>query len=110
MFHQGDAGRSVYVLRSGLLKAYYVSDDGKENVKSFIQPGELIGSLSAAYRKEACSFGLVCLAPSVVVALEFDSLYEAARTDLDLAQAMVDLLLAFAMKKERRGKELLTQS
>ena len=47
IFRQGDEDRSVYVLQTGLLKAYYLSDEGKENIKSFIQPGELIGSLAA---------------------------------------------------------------
>ena len=34
----------------------------------------------------------------------------AVRTDLPFASAVVDLLLEFGMKKERREKELLTES
>ena len=110
VFRQGDDDRSVYVLRHGLLKAYYLSDNGKETIKSFIQPGELIGSLASAYRKEGCSFGLVCLEASTVVEVDFDVLHTACQDDLQLATAMVDHLLSFAMKKERREREFLTES
>ncbi len=110
IFRQGDENPSVYVLEQGLLKAYYLSDEGKENIKSFIQPGELIGSLAAAYFKEDCSFGVVCLEPSVATELDFDALYAATEEDLEMASAMVEHLLNFSMKKERREREFLTES
>ncbi|MEL7449937.1 MAG: Crp/Fnr family transcriptional regulator [Pseudomonadota bacterium] len=110
LFRQGDENRSVFVLREGLLKAYYLSAGGKENIKSFIQPGELIGSLAAAYFKEDCSFSVVCLEHSSVLELDFDALYAATREDLDMASAMVDHLLKFAMRKERRERQFLTES
>jgi CRP-like cAMP-binding protein len=110
LFRQGDEDRSVYVLQTGLLKAYYLSDERKENIKSFIQAGELIGSLAAAYFKEYCSFSVVCLEPSVTVELDFDVLYAAKRDDLEMASAMVEHLLNFSMKKERREREFLTES
>lgn len=110
IFRQGDQNRSVYVLQQGLLKAYYLSDEGKENIKSFIQPGELIGSLAAAYFKEDCSFSVVCLEPSVAMELDFDVLYAATKEDLEMASAMVEHLLNFSMKKERREREFLTES
>jgi CRP-like cAMP-binding protein len=110
IFRQGDEDQSVYFLQEGLLKAYYLSEEGKENIKSFIQPGELIGSLAAAYLKKECSFSVVCLEPSVVTEFEFDTLFAATKDDLELASAMVEHLLDFSMKKERREKEFLTES
>ena len=110
IFRQGDENRSVYVLQEGLLKAYYLSDEGRENIKSFIQPGELIGSLAAAHFKEDCSFSVVCLEPSVTMELDFDVLYAATKEDLEMASAMVDHLLNFSYKKERREREFLTES
>ena len=110
VFRQGDEDRSVYVLQKGLLKAYYLSDEGKENIKSFIQPGELIGSLASAYLKEDCSFSVVCLEPSVATEIEFDTLYAATKEDQEMASAMVEHLLNFSMRKERREREFLTES
>jgi CRP-like cAMP-binding protein len=110
VFRQGDKNRSIYVLSEGILKAYYISDDGKETIKSFILPGDMIGSLSSAYRKEACTFNLVALEPGVVVEIEFDRLYNSSQEDLQLATAIVDYLLIFGIKKERREREFLTES
>ena len=110
IFRQGDEDRSVYVLKEGLLKAYYLSDEGKENIKSFIQPGELIGSLASAYLKEDCSFSVVCLEPSVAMEVEFDALYAATKEHREMASAMVEHLLNFSMRKERREREFLTES
>ena len=39
LFKQGDLDKSVYVVKSGLLKAHYLTIDGKELIKSFIQEG-----------------------------------------------------------------------
>lgn len=110
LFRQGDTSGSVYVLREGLLKAYYLSDDGREKIKSFIQPGELIASLAAVYTGEDCSFGVVCLEPSLIVELDFDALLAETRRDLVLAAEMLEHLLDFSMKKERREREFLTDS
>jgi CRP-like cAMP-binding protein len=110
VFRQGGDDRSLYLLQSGLLKAYYLSDEGRETIKSFILPGETIASLVSAYRHECCSFNLLALEHSVLRAVGFDALRAAVRTDLPFASAVVDLLLEFGMKKERREKELLTES
>lgn len=36
VFMQGDDDENLYAVRSGLLKAYYVSPEGKETIKSFL--------------------------------------------------------------------------
>lgn len=110
VFRQGDEDRSIYLLREGLLKAYYLSGEGRETIKSFVLPGDLIGSLSSAHERETCSFNLLALEPSTLVAIDFDALYAASRQDLQLASTVIDFLLTFARKKERREREFLTES
>lgn len=110
LFRQGDPSRSLYVVRSGLLKAYYLSPDGKENIKSFLLPGDSIGSLTAIHAGELCSFSLVCLKPSELVVLQFAELYEASRNDPEISADVIDFLLKFGMKKEMREFELLCLS
>jgi hypothetical protein len=56
------------------------------------------------------SGSVVCLEPSLVVEIEFDVLYASAQSDIELASAMVEHLLNFSMKKERREREFLTES
>ncbi len=110
LFRQGEQDRSIYVVKGGLLKAYYLDIDGKEQVKSLIQQGELIGSIAACYKGEKCSFSLVCLEDSDLIKVEFDKLQELAANNIDAAQFVIKGLLELAMKKERREFEFLCLS
>ena len=110
VFRQGDQNRMVYLVREGLLKAYYMSDDGKEAIKSFIMPGDFIGSLTATYKKGTCSFSLVCQEPSTLLQVDFEALLAASRQHVEIASSLLEFLLGFAMKKERREMELLSLS
>jgi len=110
VFMQGAPDRSLYFVQSGLLKAYYTAEDGKEFVKSFLLPQDIIGSLTSAYSEKSCSFSLVCLAPTELLEVPFRTLYEYSRSDHDIANEMIELLLRFAMKKERREFEFLCLS
>jgi CRP-like cAMP-binding protein len=76
-------------------------------VKSFLFPGEFIGSLAAAYAGDPCSFSLVSLQKSEAMAIPFESLYEAATDDLELSGELNNFLIELAMKKERREYEFL---
>lgn len=107
LFRQGDHDQSLYFVRSGLLKAYYLSADGKESIKSFILPGDNIGSLMSGYAGKPSTFSLVCLKPCELTLVEFATLYEASRTDIGISTAIVDFLLGFGIKKETREYELL---
>ncbi|MEM6708694.1 MAG: Crp/Fnr family transcriptional regulator [Pseudomonadota bacterium] len=110
VFRQGDTDRRLYVVESGLLKAYYLSEDGRETIKSFIQASDVIGSLSAAYQKGPCSFSLVCQEDSIVAPVDFDALLAESAKRPELAATVIRFLLSFAMKKERRERELLCLS
>jgi len=43
LYREGDEFQSVYAVRSGALKAYRNTDDGKEQVTGFYFPGEILG-------------------------------------------------------------------
>ncbi len=110
LFRQGEHDQSLYIVQSGLLKAYYLSADGKENIKSFILPGDNIGSLMSSYAGKPSTFSLVCLKPCELTVVEFSALYEASKTDTEISAAIVDFLLGFGIKKEAREYELLCLS
>ncbi len=110
VFRQGDADRHFYILQEGLLKAYYLSDDGKESIKSFLAPGDVIGSLAAVRGEGGCSFSLVCLQPCTLTKVPFDTLFQAVRHDAEIGGVVTEFLMRFAMKKEQREYELLCLS
>lgn len=107
VFHAGDEDRHFYVVKDGLLKAYYLSEDGKENIKSFLMTGDVIGSLAAVRGENGCSFNLVCLRPCNLVRISFDTAMEFARENSEASWLICEFLIAFGMKKERREHDLL---
>ena len=61
LFKQGESDGSLYVVNTGLLKAYYITRTGKEYIKSFIEPGEYIASIGAMLGIGACPFSVIAL-------------------------------------------------
>ena len=110
LFRQGDEMSSLFFVRKGLLKAYYLSDRGRENIKSFVFEDNVIGNLASSHGGKTCTFSLICLEPCELVQFSFGDLYEASRSELELSAAVVEFLLAFGMKKEMREYELLCLS
>lgn len=107
LFRQGDRDERLYLVQSGVLKAYYLSVDGKEHIKSFLLPGDIIGSLMASHAGQPSTFGLVCLKPSRLVAVAFRDLHAASRADPEISAEVVSFLIGFGLKKEMREYELL---
>ncbi|MBE0368127.1 Crp/Fnr family transcriptional regulator [Pseudoalteromonas aurantia] len=110
VFHQGDSNDSLYFVISGLAKAYYLSIDGKESIKSFIKPGNMISSLSSAHARLPCTFNLLVLENTQLLEIPFKCLTKAAKEHHAIANQLIDRLLMLSMKKEQREYELLTLS
>ncbi len=110
VFKQGDFNDNLYYLSSGLLKAFYMTPDGKVFVKSFIRESNVIGNLTALMSEEPCSFSLVCLEPCSLLHIKFSYLVQLAENDIAIANALIKLLINLAIKKERREYEFLCLS
>ncbi|NOU49936.1 Crp/Fnr family transcriptional regulator [Pseudoalteromonas sp. JBTF-M23] len=109
-FYQGDSNSSLYFVVAGLLKAYYISLDGKESIKSFIKPKNIIGSLSVLQDNGVCSFNLVALEQTQLIRLPLYMLIEASSQFHSLSQQLVNILIELSMKKEQREYDFLTLS
>jgi CRP-like cAMP-binding protein len=57
-----------------------------------------------------CSFSLLCLKDTTLIKLPYQKVREAAANNLELAKAIIELLMSFAMKKEQCEYELLCLS
>ena len=106
IFSQGDENQYLYIITSGLLKAYYNSVDGKEYIKSFLFPGDSIASIRAL-QGGTCSFSLLCLQETQTIKIPYAKIISTAAEDINTAQAVINFLLLFSMKKEQREYELL---
>jgi len=110
LLRQGDADSSIYVVVSGLLKAYYATEQGKELIKSFIQPGEFIGSLIACHTGEPSTFNLMCLEDSVLRRVPYNELASVTKSSPEVAEIIIKSLIELSIKKERREYEFLCLS
>ena len=107
VFRQGDDDDALYYVRSGFLKAYYVSLAGKESIKSFIRAGNIIGSLSAIYRGLPCAFSLIALQDCRLLKLNFNSLQSILKEHPEVASQLINVLIENSMKKEQREFQFL---
>ena len=55
LYREGDDFQSVYAVRSGTLKAYKTTDDGREQVTGFYFPGEILGMDGISNKAHASS-------------------------------------------------------
>lgn len=106
VFNQGEVNKYIYIISQGVLKAHYLAKDGKEFIKSFLFAGDSIASLQAL-NGDVCSFSLSCLQDVELLKIPYDKVLAIAHDDIDTANSIIELLMAFAMKKEQREYELL---
>lgn len=109
-FMQGDSDSNIYFVQSGLLKAYYIREDGKEHIKSFLPEGSIIGSMVSLVDGDPCTFNLIASEPTTAIALPYQVLADAAQNDIDLANALVGFLGTYGKRKEQREYQLLSLS
>lgn len=110
LLRAGEVDPPFYFLQIGLLKATYLAADGKETIKSFLDEGSLVGSLRCASDRKPSPMGIVALEPSSLLRFSLPDLRERARSDLELANDLVERLLRIAAKKEQREEEFLMLS
>lgn len=72
LYREGEVFTSVYAVRSGTVKAYRVTDDGREQVTGFYFPGEILGMDGIAKNSHNCS--AKALETSAVCEIPFVSL------------------------------------
>ncbi|MBU2968233.1 Crp/Fnr family transcriptional regulator [Pseudoalteromonas sp. C2R02] len=106
IFNLGDISQHVYFVIEGVLKAHYLTEEGKEFIKSFVLPNDTIASLQAL-DGDSCSFNLLCLKDTKVIKLAYQTIVEQSKTNIEIANSVIELLVAFGKKKEKREYELL---
>lgn len=74
LYRVNDSFSSVYAVRSGTLKAYTITDDGKEQVTGFYFPGEIVGMDGISKNTHASS--AKALETSAICEIPFERLEE----------------------------------
>lgn len=109
LIRQGEVSPDVFLVRSGLVKLFYLTRDGKEWVKGFVMDRGIVGSRTAQ-AGERNSFSAVCLEEGAAVAVPYAAFRETAGRLPALAEAVFQFQEALGLKKERREYDLLCRS
>lgn len=106
----GDAAHELLFVCQGLLRFYYVSEDGKESNKAFIAENEFAGPLASAMLNLPIYYGIQALEPTTVLVApftQFTALYQENPVFERLGRRLAELLL---VRKELRTRSMLEQS
>ncbi len=111
VFTQGKPDNFLYSVKKGCLKAFYITDSGKEYVKSFLLENDYIASLSS-YRSPdmLCKYNLVCLESSLLLRLKLSTIFDIIQEDPSITLDVFNLLINILLKKEQREYEFLCLS
>jgi CRP/FNR family transcriptional regulator, cyclic AMP receptor protein len=91
LFHKDSPGQTLYLIESGLVRIFVLSETGQEMTLNVHGPGECFGEISLLDGKPR-SAGAVALEPTVTYALHRDDFLRCLRDYPVLAQRIVELL------------------
>lgn len=109
LIRQGVSDGNLYVVAKGLLKVYYITNSGKEFIKSFIETGGYIASVSAMLGVSTCPFSVVALEDSQLFRIPSESILGLSDDPKKLSLINASLL-QLIQKKEKREYEFLCLS
>lgn len=110
LIRRGECLGSLFFVKTGLVKAYYETYEGKQFVKSFIKEGGYIASMQAVVAGSPSTFSAECIEPCTVLEVPRSELHVRLATDPIYVEAVNIMLLELAAKKEQREYEFLCLS
>lgn len=104
---EGQIPNKIAIVKSGLFRYFYLTNEGKEYTKSFINEYNFISSYSAMITNSNSYFSIEALEQSTVIEISYDK-FQKLRKENDKWNK---LLIAFLEKgyiiKEKRERDLL---
>lgn len=106
----GEAAHDLIFVSSGLLRFYYLSEEGKETNKAFVAEDEFAGALASASLGLPLYFGIEALEETTMLVApfaQFTALYDQHPIFERLGRKLAELLL---VRKELRMRSMLEQT
>lgn len=108
VFAAGQWQPFVYVLRQGLVKLSYNTEQGEEWVKSFIGEGDFFACPNVLVAGGKTDYAAVALEYCLIEQIDFAALQTLTERHPEWQRAIRQLLAVHIVRKERRERELLT--
>ena len=100
----------VYLLREGVLRAYIVSESGKQHNKRLYSPVSFAGALTAMIKRESSNITFETLTDCKVFEIDFYGVMELCKTDPVINRLYTRILELTFIAYEDRNLDLLTLS
>jgi len=101
-----EKAESVFLLATGLAKVSHLTEDGKESILAFVEPGELFGELAIFDGQQREEF-VEAVEPSTVVMIPVEEMHRLISERADVALAITKIVGMRRQRIERRLKNLL---
>lgn len=105
-FRENELCPRIYIVRSGLLKQFYIKEDGTEWIKSFTAAGDLFACLTALSGGRT-TFASVAIEPSIVESIDFNIIERMGEADIVWQKAIRCAFQYLAELKIKRERDLL---
>jgi len=89
-YHRNQVFESVYIVRSGAVKTYYIDEKGGEHITGFYFPGELFGSDGIVEGRHI--YNAVALDTSAVCTIPYAALEKCFQSHPDLQRRVIEIL------------------
>ena len=104
----GEVPSKIYMLTSGIIRAYLSSETGKEFNKSFFMPFSFVGSLTALIKKQSSKLTYETLTPCKVYEINFEEITKLCREDIYISNLYNKVLETVFVKYEERQLEFIS--
>ncbi len=101
VYREGDRPRYLFLLLSGKIKAYRMSEDGKEFITDLFKPGDFFG-VSALTRETPYGDSAEVLEDAEICLIPADDFYALMHNDKDVSHRFIQLLADHLEETETR--------
>lgn len=104
----GEVPNKIYMLKSGIIRAYLSSETGKEYNKNFFLPISFVGSLTALIKKQSSMLTYETLTECKVYEVSFEEIRKLRKEDINISNLYGKVLETIFMKYEERQLEFIS--
>ncbi len=108
LLHQGDLWTRIFFVEQGLLRLFFVRNDGREFNKNFILEGEFVFPVTPIMWTKPSLFGIRCLEPSSVWIAEAEAFRHILDVRNEWKELQLETLVRLTDYKLQREHELLS--
>ncbi|WP_157729728.1 Crp/Fnr family transcriptional regulator [Bacterioplanes sanyensis] len=110
LIEAGQVAEDVYFIHRGVLRVYYIDQQGNEVNQQFYQAGEVIAPVLSLTTQEASPFYLQALSEADILVAHYPSLHRSGRNNIDWLAAENAILKSVYLKTARREAQMLLGS